>query len=347
MAGQRSVWLVGLTYTSDGHDIILGGNGLWRIHATGKTKRAEPVRGLGFTAFNPYIRGGRLVYGAPTWDANVYLLPLRNEIAAGEPAKLIASTFLDEDAQLSPDGRHVVFSSDRTGAAEIWKANSDGSNPLQLTFLSGYSGTPRWSASGREIVFSAALQGNADLFIISADGGPPRQITTDSSNEGAPNYSRDGRWIYFASDRGGSWNVWKMPVEGGPATQVTRNGGFFASESPDGQYLYYAKAPDAPGLWRMPLSGGREEKVLDSPPPGFWGYWAISASGIYYVDEPAPRARIRFRDFRTHRDSLVKVMSNPARIGSPGMSLSPNGSAMVFVQLDQFTSDLMLVEDFH
>ena len=190
-------------------------------------------------------------------------------------------------------------------------------------------------------------QGNADLFVISAEGGPPRQITTDSSNEAAPNYSRDGRWIYFASDRGGSWNVWKMPAEGGPATQVTRNGGFFASESPDGQYLYYAKAPDAPGLWRMPLSGGREEKVLDSPPPGFWGYWAISASGIYYVDEPAPRARIRFRDFRTHRDSLVKVMSNPARIGSPGMSLSSNGSAMVFVQLDRFTSDLMLVEGFH
>jgi Tol biopolymer transport system component/DNA-binding winged helix-turn-helix (wHTH) protein len=347
LAGQRSVWLVGLTYTSDGHDIILGGNGLWRIHATGKTKRAEPVPGLGFTAFNPYIRGGRLVYGAPTWDANVYLLPLRNEIAAGEPAKLIASTFLDEYAQLSPDGRHVVFSSDRTGATEIWKANSDGSNPLQLTFLSGYPGTPRWSASGREIVFSAALQGNADLFIISADGGPPRQITTDSSNEGAPNYSRDGRWIYFASDRGGSWNVWKMPVEGGPATQVTRNGGFFASESPDGQYLYYAKAPDAPGLWRVPLSGGSEEKVLEFPPPGFWGYWAVSADGIYYVDEPAPRARIRFRNFRTRRDSVVKVMSNAAWIGSPGMSLSPDGSALVFGQLDQFTSDLMLVEDFN
>ena len=107
-----------------------------------------------------------------------------------------------------------------------------------------------------------------------------------------------------------------MPAEGGPATQVTRNGGFFASESPDGQYLYYAKALDAPGLWRVPLSGGSEEKVLDSPPPGFWGYWAVGANGIYYVDEPAPRARIRFRNFRTRRDSVVKVMSNAAWIGS-------------------------------
>jgi Tol biopolymer transport system component len=347
LGGQRHVWLVGLTYTSDGHDIILGGNGLWRIHATGKAKRAEPVRGLGFTAFNPYIRGNRLVYGAPTWDANVYLLPLRSETDAGEPRKLIASTFLDADAQLSPDGRHVVFLSDRTGADEIWKANSDGSTPMQLTFLSSYCGTPRWSGSGRDIVFSAEPQGNADLFVISADGGQPRQLTTDSSNETTPNYSRDGRWIYFASDRGGSWNVWKMPAEGGPVTQVTRNGGFFASESPDGKYLYYAKALDAPGLWRVPLSGGSEEKVLDSPPPGFWGYWAVSANGIYYVDEPAPRARIRFRNFRTRRDSVVKVMSNAAWIGSPGMSLSPDGSAIVFVQLDQFTSDLMLVEDFH
>jgi len=50
LAGRRRVWLVGLTYTSDGRDIILGGNGLWRIHATGKATRAEPVRGLGFTA---------------------------------------------------------------------------------------------------------------------------------------------------------------------------------------------------------------------------------------------------------------------------------------------------------
>jgi Tol biopolymer transport system component/DNA-binding winged helix-turn-helix (wHTH) protein len=347
LGGQRHVWLVGLTYTSDGHDIILGGNGLWRIHATGKAKRAEPVRGLGFTAFNPYIRGNRLAYGAPIRDANVYLLPLRSETDAGEPTKLIASTFLDADAQLSPDGRHVVFMSDRTGADEIWKANSDGSNPMQLTFLSSYCGAPRWSGSGREIVFGAEPQGNPDLFVISADGGQPRQLTTDSSNEAVPNYSRDGRWIYFASDRGGSWNIWKMAAEGGPATQVTRNGGFFASESPDGQYLYYAKAADAPGLWRVPVSGGNEEKVLDSPPPEFWGYWAVSANGIYYVDEPAPRARIRFHNFRTRRDSLVKVMSNAALIGSAGMSLSPDGSAMVFGQLDQFTSDLMLVEDFH
>jgi hypothetical protein len=97
----------------------------------------------------------------------------------------------------------------------------------------------------------------------------------------------------------------------------------------------------------VPLSGGTEEKVLDFPPSGFWGYWAVGANGIYYVDEPAPKARIRFRDFRTRRDSGVTVMSHAAWIGSSGMSLSPDGRAIMFAQLDEFTSDLMLAEDFH
>ena len=54
-----------------------------------------------------------------------------------------------------------------------------------------------------------------------------------------------------------------MPAKGGPATQVTHKGGFFASESPDGQYLYYAKGPDAPGVmaraaqWRQRREGPR------------------------------------------------------------------------------------------
>jgi Tol biopolymer transport system component len=246
LGGQRSVWLVGLTFTSDGRDLVVGGNGLWRVHTTSDAKRAEPIHGLGFTAFNPYIRGNRLVYGAPQRDVNVYLLPLRSEADAGQPTKLIASTFVDADAQLSPDGRHIVFSSDRTGTSEIWKANSDGSEPMQLTFSSIFCGAPRWSPSGREIVFSAQLHGNNDLFIISADGGKPRQITTDSSNKTTPNYSRDGQWIYFASDQGGSWNIWKMAAKDGPAIQVTHKGGFFASESPDGKYLYYAKGQKFP-----------------------------------------------------------------------------------------------------
>ena len=51
--------------------------------------------------------------------------------------KLISSTRVDRDAQFSPDGKKIVFSSNRTGSFEIWICDSDGSNALRLTSLGG------------------------------------------------------------------------------------------------------------------------------------------------------------------------------------------------------------------
>ena len=46
-----------------------------------------------------------------------------------------------------------------------------------------------------------------------------------------------------------------------------RAGGFAALESPDGKFLYYAKGPTAPGLWRIPTDGGEESEVISSLEP--------------------------------------------------------------------------------
>ena len=46
--------------------------------------------------------------------------------------------------------------------------------------------------------------------------------------------------------------------------QITKQGGQTATESPDGRYLYYAKYESSPtAIWRVPVSGGEEEPVVD------------------------------------------------------------------------------------
>jgi Tol biopolymer transport system component len=60
-----------------------------------------------------------------------------------------------------------------------------------------------------------------------------------------------------------------------------------AFESPDGASLYFAKqSPNggAPGIWRMPLSGGEEKLVLETV--GF-GHWTLTERGIYFVSGEA------------------------------------------------------------
>ena len=77
-------------------------------------------------------------------------------------------------------------------------------------------------------------------------------MTTDPANDGNPSWSHDGRWIYFDSARAGAQQVWKISANGGEAVQITEARGYAPLESPDGKFLYYAKARFLPAYGRSP-----------------------------------------------------------------------------------------------
>jgi Tol biopolymer transport system component len=79
-----------------------------------------------------------------------------------------------------------VFASRRTGSEEIWVADSDGSYPIQLTFIGSTSGSPRWSPDGHWIAFGSLVRGSPDIFVISAQGGAVRQLTNDPAADTGP-----------------------------------------------------------------------------------------------------------------------------------------------------------------
>jgi Tol biopolymer transport system component len=68
---------------------------------------------------------------------------------------------LDRSPRWSPDGKHLAFSSNRTGIFQIWLMNPDGSDKRQLTFAENGCNIPFWSPDGRRIAWQ--LTGAADL----------------------------------------------------------------------------------------------------------------------------------------------------------------------------------------
>ena len=264
------------------------------------------------------------------------------------PTKLISSTQYDGAPQFSPDGRKIVFPSERSGLSDIWICDSEGANARQLTFIGGpLVGTPRWSPDGRQIAFDARTEGHSDIYVVDAEGGRPRRITTETSNDVVPSWSRDGRFIYFASNRTGTGpEVWKAPAVGGEARQVTKHGGFAAFESSDGKYLYYAKL-DAAGLWRIPVEGGEESLVLNQLKPREWGYWAVTDRGIYFINsESKPQATIEFFSFATSQVTSVATIEKEPINWASNLAVSPDGRWILYTQLDQSDSDIMLMENF-
>lgn len=339
-------------WTQDGHDIVFcstrgGLPSLWHISVSGGTP--QPVVGVGESAYAPSIssKGNQLVYQHFLLSDAIWQINLKDEMhRLSQPAQLISEKGRKRRPQFSPDGKRIAFESDRLGYQEIWTCDSDGSNCEQLTSLRGVAGAVTWSPDGRSIAFEFLLKDHREIYLQDVDSGMPRLLATlPGADNGGPNWSRDGKWIYFNSDRGGSFQLWKVQLRGGSPIQVTRHGGVFAIESTDGRDLYYAKF-DSAGIWKMPVQGGEEKRVLDQPSGGTaWRNWVLAQNGIYFLNfETNPNATVSFFDFATHKIIPLWTLTKPP---GKGLSVSIDGRSILYVQNEFVQSNLMLVKNFH
>jgi len=336
------------TWSSDGAEVVFAGGPhnwlrLWRIPADG----SGPARLLEFAGDNvtcPAIsRQGKLAYAKEAGGPDIWSVALSAPGVAAGPAKpFLASTRDEGNPQFSPDGKRVVFASNRSGFNEVWTANADGTNPMQLTSMQAHiSGGANWSPDGSRVVFDSLKDGQFEVYVISAAGGAPHRLTDNPAVDGVPSWSRNGDWIYFGSTRTGGRQVWKMPAQGGPAIQVTRKGGYIAVESPDGRFLYYSKTGQfTRTVWKMPVGGGEESIVLRSVT--FYNF-AVTHDGIYFIPSADDgHYAVHFFSFATGQQSPVLPLSGELGYG---MAVSPDGKTLLFTQIGHRGSDLMLFSE--
>jgi dipeptidyl aminopeptidase/acylaminoacyl peptidase len=208
---------------------------------------------------------------------------------------------------------------------------------------------PHWSPDGQRIVFDSTLENQFELYMINADGSGLRRLTYDPGGDAVGSWSHDGRWIYFVSTRSGKHQIWKLPADGGDPIQITRQGGEGASfESPDSKFVYYAKSigssTGATALWRTPVSGGEEVKILNAV---FSLQFTVVPSGIYFAgptdDGSSYASSIQFFSFQTGK---VRTIAPREWGGQPGISVSPDGRFLLYSYAQIIGSDLVLVEHF-
>ena len=183
----------------------------------------------------------------------------------GTEQRQLTDTDYNGSPVVSGNGRHVVFTSNRTGSLQLWRMGLDGSNQVQLTNGSGVQ-APAISPDGRWIVYNSVDRWH--LWKVSIDGGDPVRLVDGLAKY--PSISPDGKWIAcFGRDQRQKPRIMVVPLGGGRAAKdfdvsPRRLAAPRLHWSADGKAVIYAATRDgSASLYKQSLNGGSPHRFLD------------------------------------------------------------------------------------
>lgn len=212
-----------------------------------------------------------------------------------QAVRLTTWSGVDSYPAMSADGRALAFSSDRTGAFELYvRQLIDGGRELQVTSDGQQNTQPAWSPDGQHLAYHSRLRGG--IWLVPALGGAARQLATFGSR---PAFTADGSRIAFQSEAlvdltesaasvSSTSTIWVVPVAGGAPRAVTNPntppGGHAAPAwSPDGTRLtFMASGAGGTSFWSTRLDDGRAPTRIECGDRACYD-GVYSTDGLYFA----------------------------------------------------------------
>lgn len=211
----------------------------------------------------------------------------------GAPRQLTNTTKKDKHPRWSPDGKRILFESNRSGDNQLWVIDVGGGEARQLTAIATEAGNALWSPDGQWIAFVSAVypEYSSKPYAESNALNKKRKEDTEKNPVKARVFTKlfFRHWDEWVEDK--RQHLFVMPASGGEPKDVTpgdrdayptsstfETGDNFTF-SPDSKYLLFTAPPEKEEAWstdynicRVPISGGKIEcltavnKAADSGP---------------------------------------------------------------------------------
>jgi len=299
---------------------------------------------------------GRLVYDAIDSRITLSEVPL---LAGGDAARpLTAGSSRDRQPAYSPDGKQVVFSSNRSGNLDLWVVELDTGALRQLTDDPAQDWDPGFTPDGQHLVWSSDRSGRLEIWIAEADGTGARQLSRDGVTAENPTATADGRWIVYASGHPDHTGIWRIHPDGTDASLLAPGRNLVPEVSPDGRHVLFAANA---GVTRRDLTVADIETgellpfrvEVDWTPAAssqvLWGRarWMPDGRRIVFVGLDAEgRSGVYVQDFAPDRDTIASrhaVAGFSSGHLTESLGVSPDGRRLTIATLEQ-TSGLALAE---
>jgi Tol biopolymer transport system component/DNA-binding winged helix-turn-helix (wHTH) protein len=331
----------GLSVSSDANSIVFSSttvapntHSLYQVPVSGGKASLLFMSGDDIVSPRVLHSGRRIVYLQRNPNGTIWRYQLSPRHQAHDGIRIVSSSREQNGARLSPDGKDVVYASDRSGSWNIWISSSDGVTAKQLTFVKS-AGSPAWSPDGRRIAFDAFTAGHGDIYVVDVAGGTPLRITDGNGMNLLPGWSHDGKSIYYTSVRADAAQIWQQSLASGRKVQLTARGGTGGREGIDGALYYWRDK----AVWRK-FPGGKEEFVVQAV---FRDAWTLGQRGLYFYDRGSAQPSIEYFDFSTKRQDVVLSPALPPQFAW-SISVSEPEDSLVYVARERVGSEIRLVD---
>ena len=125
----------------------------------------------------------------------------------------------DRQPAYSPDGRHIIFSSNRSGNLDLWTLSTETGTVRQLTDDETQDWDPAFSTNVEHILWSSNRGGHLEIWVANMDGSGARQLTRDGRDAQNPTHTPDV-WVLYWSSNPENLGVWKIRMDGTEATHL-------------------------------------------------------------------------------------------------------------------------------
>ncbi len=242
--------------------------------------RSPPMRvttGLNARSMSITADAGRVSYSLYAGHANIYSLPIPvSGVALSTDATAVTSGAQTVEAvSVSPDGKWIVYDSDRDGLAQIYRIAVAGGEPEQLTNEPFDVFAPTISPDGQLVAYHSFRNGTRDIEVQPIAGGAPELVTNTPAQESYPEWSPDGHRLLFVDQGPGGWvgggmyvttrlgpNKWAAPRRLRSSDAAVGYQFPYTSWSPDGKWIV---CENIHSIFIVPSDSGASRVIYTAP----------------------------------------------------------------------------------
>jgi Tol biopolymer transport system component len=179
---------------------------------------------------------------------------------------LTSGLAIDRQPVYSPDGKSVMFSSNRGGTLDLWEVSVETGEMHRVTDDPEDDWDPEYGPDGRSIFWCSGRSGAFEIWTARRDGSAPRRLSRDSLDAENPSVSPDGKWVLYSSAHPAKSGLWRVPAAGGDGEWLLRTGSLIPDLSPDGRYVSIVTEVGTIGA-RLSVFDLLEKRPLPEPIP--------------------------------------------------------------------------------